>query len=572
MDQRLIGQILVDNTSLTEEQLEDALRVAKETDEFIGQVLVNMGNISEREAAICRGLQWNVPFIDLADVEIDEEAARIIPEDLMRKHTCIPITRTNGSLQVAMADPNDIRAIDQIRVRTNFEFRIEPVISLPTDIHDAISTLGDSRVRVAAELDNLLDEFDEPDAEETTPDEDDDFDLGDMEAAAGDPPVVKLVRVIITKAVQQGASDIHIQPEEDSVRIRYRVDGVLRDAMELPKSAQLPGVSRIKVMAGMKIDQKMAPQGGRIGMRLGSGAFDFRVSTLPSQFGEKVVMRILDKASVNVDLSKLGFSSQNQEQFEKLVLRPHGVVLTTGPTGCGKSTTNYAALNRINTSDKNVITAEDPVEYELAGITQCAVNEAAGMTFSSILREMLRQDPDIIMVGEIRDTETAVIATEAALTGHLVLSTLHTNDAAGAVARLVEMGVEPYLVASALSGVLAQRLVRKICVHCKVPYTPPPDALEIAGIDVEDRDNVQFFTGEGCNQCTDGYKGRTGVHELLTVDDGIRDLILRSAPSHEVREYTIEQQGMVTLKNDAISKVLQGITTLEEALTKTQNE
>ena len=436
----------------------------------------------------------------------------------------------------------------------------------------AIGGLSDKRVQVAAELENLLDEFDDPEAEETETEDASEVDFNDMEAAAGDPPVVKLVRVIITKAIEVDASDIHVQPEETHLRVRYRVDGVLRDAMELPKSAQLPGISRIKVMAGMKIDQKLKPQGGRIGMKVHGRPFDFRVSTLPSQFGEKVVMRILDKATVNVDLGKLGFSTQNQESFEKLILRPHGIVLTTGPTGSGKSTTNYAAINRINTADKNVITAEDPVEYELGGITQCAVNETAGMTFSAILREMLRQDPDIIMVGEIRDTETAVIATEAALTGHLVLSTLHTNDAAGAVARMVEMGVEPYLVASALTGVLAQRLVRRICVHCKVPFTPPMDALDIAGIEVDDRDHVQFFTGEGCNQCENGYRGRTGVHELLVSDDGIRDMILHSAPSHEIRQYAIEQQGMVTLKGDAIAKVLQGVTTLDEALTRTQNE
>jgi type IV pilus assembly protein PilB len=573
VDERLIGQILVDNTSLTQEQLDDALRVAKETDEFIGQVLVNMGYITEREAAICRGLQWDVPYVDLTEVHIEQDAAKLVPESLMRKHNCIPISRQDGTLQVAMADPNDIRAIDQIRLRTEYKYRIEPCIALPEEIANAIAGLADVRVRVAQELDGLLDQFDEPDTEEVEEeDEGEEFDLDDTEAAAADPPVVKLVRMIITRAVRQRASDIHIQPEERSVRVRYRVDGVLRDAMTVPKGAQLPAVSRIKVMAGMNIDQKLAPQGGRIAMRFGERAFDFRVSTLPSQFGEKVVMRVLDKGSVMNDLGKLGFSSQTQEAFENVILRPYGIVLATGPTGSGKSTTLYAALNRIATADKNVITAEDPVEYELPGITQCAVNQKAGMTFANILREMLRQDPDIVMVGEIRDKETAVIATEAALTGHLVLSTLHTNDAAGAVARLVEMGVEPYLVASSLAGILAQRLVRKICVHCKVPYSPPPEALEVAGIEPEDDENVQFFRGEGCNQCDEGYHGRVGLYELLVVDDEIRDLTLKGAPSHVIRQYAIEEQGMVTLKGDSISKVLQGITTLEEALTAAQDE
>ena len=573
MDQRLIGQILVDNTSLTQEQLDEALRVARETSEFIGQVLVNMGYISERESAICRGLQWNVPFVDLSEMELDPEATHLVPDSILRKFTCIPIATDNGTLKVAMSDPNDIRAIDQIRLRTNFQFRVEPLIALPDDINNAITAISDTRARVAHELDDLLGEFDDS-AEEITeqrkrPGE---FDFSDTEAAAGDPPVVKLVRMIITKAVQQRASDIHIQPEETIVRVRYRIDGVLRDAMEVPKSAQAPMVGRIKVMSGMKIDQKLAPQGGRVAMRFGDRAFDFRVSTLPGQFGEKVVMRILDKSSVQADLSRLGFSTQTQEMFEKLILRPYGIVLATGPTGCGKSTTLYGALNRINTTDKNVITVEDPVEYELSGLTQCSVNERAGMTFGSILREMLRQDPDIIMVGEVRDTETAIVATEAALTGHLVLSTLHTNDSAGAVARLVEMGVPPYLIASALSGVLAQRLVRKICVHCKVPYVPPPEALDIAGIEVDSHESVQFFRGEGCSQCEDGYRGRIGIYELLVMDDDIRELTLKQTPSHVLREIAIERQGMVTLKGDAISKVLQGITTLDEALTRTQTE
>jgi type IV pilus assembly protein PilB len=571
VDQRLIGQILVDNTSLTEEQLSDALRVAKETGEFIGQVLVNMGMITERDAVICRGLQWNVPFVDLTELEIDTDAARSIPEDVMRKHTCVAIGRNNGALQVAMSDPNDIRAIDAMRVATQFQYRVDPCIALSTDILNTINQLGDVRVRVAGELEGLLGEFDEPEIVEAEEESEGDG-LQGTESAAGDAPVVKLVRVIITKAVQQRASDIHIQPEEKFVRVRYRIDGVLRDAMRIPKSAQLPAVSRIKVISGMKIDQKLAPQGGRIGMKFSGRPYDFRVSTLPSQHGEKVVMRVLDKGSVAADLGKLGFSSQVQEQFEKLIMRPHGIVLTTGPTGSGKSTTLYAALARINTSDKNTITAEDPVEYEMSGLTQCAVNQQAGMTFSAILREMLRQDPDIIMVGEIRDRETAVIATEAALTGHLVLSTLHTNDAAGAIPRLVEMGVEPYLVASAMSGVLAQRLVRKICPHCKAPYTPPPDALAISGIQLEDVEHAQFYTGEGCGQCDEGYRGRIGIYELLTVDEHVREMTLSGEPSHVIRAHAIEQQGMVTLKGDAIAKVLQGITTLEEALAKTRDD
>jgi type IV pilus assembly protein PilB len=350
------------------------------------------------------------------------------------------------------------------------------------------------------------------------------------------------------------------------------VDGLLRDEMNVPRWAVPYLTSRIKIMSGMKIDEKRAPQGGRIGLTVGGRDYDFRASTLPGQFGEKIVLRILDKTSIALGLNKLGFSHDMQEQLESLITRPHGIILVTGPTGSGKSTTLYSALQKINTPEKNILTVEDPVEYEVEGLTQANVNERAGMAFSTILREMLRQDPDVIMVGEIRDSETAKIATEAALTGHLVLSTLHTNDAPSAVARLVEMGVEPFLVASSLIGVLAQRLVRRICARCREQYEPPQEALDLIGLTREDADGVTFYKARGCDHCFDGYRGRIGIYELLPVSDPVRDMVLSRKPAHEIAEYAMRNLGMVTLHQDARAKVLQGITTIEEAYRHTQAE
>ncbi len=565
LNPEIIGQILVDNTSLTQEQLQEALRIAEDTNEFIGRVLVNLGYITEKENAICLGMQWGVPFVDLEETEVNEEAARLVPESMMRRHKCIPIDVNGGKLTVAMSDPINILAIDQIRVHTNYEYEIEPVIATDEDIMAAIARLTSAQARVTEALQSVLDQMPDEDVgvEEQRPLEE--LSLDEAEFLSGEPPVVKLVSMSIGRAVRQGASDIHVQPEEREVRVRYRIDGMLRDEMSIPKSAQAAVISRIKVMANMKIDQKMAPQGGRIGLIIGGRDYDFRVSTLPGQWGEKVVMRILDRSSISVGLSKLGFSSETLQEFERMITRAYGIILVTGPTGSGKSTTLYSALERINTPEKNILTVEDPVEYEVPGLTQCQVNERAGMTFSSVLREMLRQDPDIIMVGEIRDRETAVIATEAALTGHLVLSTLHTNDSAGAVSRLIEMGVEPFLVSSSVIGVLAQRLVRKICQRCRQAYTPPREAFELVGLNAEDHADVVFYHGRGCDFCHDGYRGRTGIYELLPIDATIRDMILQRAPAHRIQQHAIENFHMTTLQGDVINKVLQGTTTLEEA-------
>jgi type IV pilus assembly protein PilB len=387
---------------------------------------------------------------------------------------------------------------------------------------------------------------------------------------ADEAPIVRLVNLIIGQATRDGASDIHIQPEENRVRVRLRIHGILHDVMSFPKTVQASLISRFKVMSNLDIAERRIPQDGRMSLvnKSSGKAYDFRVSTLPGVNGEKAVLRILDKSSILTGLSSLGFSTNNLERFEDLVSRSYGIVLVTGPTGSGKSTTLYAALNKINSPEKNILTIEDPVEYQLRGLTQIHVNVKAGLTFSSGLRSFLRQDPDIIMVGEIRDSETAIIATESALTGHLVLSTLHTNDAPGAVTRLIEMGVEPFLVASTVIGVLAQRLVRTICDRCKEEFTPPESPVIKMGMEFDPSNPPKLYRGVGCNMCRNtGYRGRTGIFELFIVSDEIRDLILKSSPSHIIAEVA-RRDGMVTLREDAIQKITQGVTTLEETMTQ----
>jgi type IV pilus assembly protein PilB len=380
-----------------------------------------------------------------------------------------------------------------------------------------------------------------------------------------DAPVVRLASLVIRQAIKDKASDIHIQPEVARVRVRFRIDGILHDVMSVPKKVQAPLVSRIKVMADMDIAEKRAPQDGRISLKVGGREYDFRVSTNPGVNGEKVVMRILDKRGVQVTLNQLGIPAPMLEEFDGLINRSYGIITVVGPTGSGKTTTLYSVLNRLNSPEKNILTIEDPVEYQLPGLTQTQVNVRAGVTFATALRSFLRQDPDIILVGEIRDAETALIATEAALTGHLVFSTLHTNDAPSTVGRMIEMGIEPFLVASSVIGVLAQRLVRVICPECKESYAPPVEAFRRLNLAM-DQESVTFYRGQGCDRCRhSGYRGRIGVFELMLVDDPIRELVLKKAPAHRIRDEALEV-GMTTLKHDAMQKVLEGVTTMEEAL------
>jgi type IV pilus assembly protein PilB len=395
-------------------------------------------------------------------------------------------------------------------------------------------------------------------------DKEDDPSVEELRGMVDEAPVVKLSNLILSQAATDGASDIHVEPTKEGIRVRYRMDGVLHETMQLPKKVQASLISRIKIMANMDIAEKRAPQDGRISLMVSGKQFDYRVSTLPSQWGEKVVLRILDKSAISIGLHKLGILPKTLEQLELLIQKTYGIILVTGPTGSGKSTTLYSCLSKLNSPEKNILTIEDPVEYELPGITQVGVNPKAGLTFASGLRCMLRQDPNIIMLGEIRDGETATIAVEAALTGHLVLSTLHTNDAPGAIPRLLDMGVEPFLVANALMGVIGQRLVRTICAGCKTAYQPPMDAVRRLGLNVEGEQQIKFYRGMGCEKCKGtGYKGRQGIYELMVVSDEVRELTLAHESGPKLRDAAI-RNGMITMRNDAIEKILLGVTTLEE--------
>jgi type IV pilus assembly protein PilB len=551
---------------VSDEQLRQALDVQRETREPLAQILVTMGLIGEKEKVRILGRQWGIPFVDLAERQIDRELLKLVPHHLLQRWKAVPIDRSGARLVVAMSNPLDVYAIDQMRLVTGMD--IESVIASAEDISQALGQSASAREELQGALQDMSQEFGEPSdiqVEAGAKEGEDDVSLDQLREMVDDAPVVRLVNLIVHQALRDKASDIHVQPEASRVRIRYRIDGILHDVMTVPKKAQAPLVSRIKVMADLDIAEKRAPQDGRISLRTASGEYDFRVSTNPGVHGEKVVMRILDKRGVQVRLDQLGIPNIMMEDFEALINRSYGIIAVTGPTGSGKSTTLYSALNVLNSPEKNILTIEDPVEYQLPGLTQTQVNVRAGVTFASALRTFLRQDPDIILVGEVRDPETALIATESALTGHLVFSTLHTNDAPTAVARLIEMGIEPFLVASAVIGVLAQRLVRVICPECKESYTPPVEAFRRLNLAM-DLESVTFYRGQGCERCRhSGYRGRIGVFELMLITNHLRELILRKAPTHELRQAGLEG-GMITLRQDAMQKILEGITTMEEAL------
>ncbi|MBN1459143.1 MAG: Flp pilus assembly complex ATPase component TadA [Armatimonadetes bacterium] len=566
METRTVADIVREVTEISDEQLRQALDVQKETREPLAQVLVNMGLITEKEKVRVLGRQWGIPFVDLTDRKIEPEVLKAIPHHLLQRWKAVPIDRNGPRLVVAMVNPLDVYAIDQMRLVAGAD--IESVIASAEDISAALGESMSAREELAGALQDMGDEFGTDPSEiqvEERESDDEDVSIDQLREMMEDAPVVRLANLIIHQALRDKASDIHIQPEATRLRVRYRIDGVMHDAMTVPKKAQAPLISRIKVMADLDIAEKRAPQDGRISLKVAGSEYDFRVSSNPGVNGEKVVMRILDKKGVQVRLDQLGIPNVMMDDFDGLINRSYGIITVTGPTGSGKSTTLYSVLNQLNSPEQNILTIEDPVEYQLPGLTQTQVNVRAGVTFASALRTFLRQDPDIILVGEIRDPETALIATEAALTGHLVFSTLHTNDAPTAVARLIEMGIEPFLVASSVIGVLAQRLVRVICPECKEAYTPPVEAFRRLNLSM-DLESVTFYRGRGCERCRQtGYKGRIGVFELMLVSNHLRELILRKAPTHELRQAALES-GMVTLRQDAMQKILEGITTMEEAL------
>src|SRR6186997_1543108 len=545
-----LGQILIELGMITPEQLEQALEEHRRTPKSIGRVLIDMGMIKEGDLVRALAEQVGLEFVDLAEHPIDPTATTLLPEALARRYRAIPIGERDGKLLVAMSDPANVYALDDIRTITNRD--VQPLVATAGDVERAIQKFAGMDGQVEA-LANVAADAIEGEEEQ-------------MEAALEDAPIVKLVNAIMTQAVGDRASDVHIEPAERNVRIRFRVDGVLHEPMPpAPKNIQGGLISRLKVMADLNIAERRVPQDGRISMKVGGRALDLRVATLPTVHGEKVVIRVLDKSNALLRLEDLGFLEESYKQFSKSFKKPYGAILVTGPTGSGKSTTMYSTLNILNEEDKNIITVEDPVEYRLAGVNQMQVNPKAGLTFAAALRSILRADPDIVLIGEIRDKETATIAIEAALTGHLVLSSLHTNDAPSAISRLVEMEVETFLVASAIDAVVAQRLFRVLCERCKEAYKPEHAELLAAGYpDWLIPEIETLYRPVGCAACSNtGYRGRMGLYEVMPMTEEIERLTVERASAESIKTVAI-QQGMITLRDDGLEKVRMGITSIEE--------
>lgn len=557
-----LGELLLDAKKLTEKDLLRALTEQKKYGDKLGKVIVKLGMLSEKEIIDTVSKQLNIPIIDLKELEIPEDVVTLITTDIAKNSMVIPVMRRHNVLKLAMVDPLDIDAMDNVARMVKME--IEPLIVTEDELKQALEKYYGLKTIVEETLDRIKEQALTLEKDEKDEDEDERISMDLVE----EEPVVRFVNSLLAQALADNASDIHVEPSKNIMRVRMRVDGRLRDVPSPDKKMFLPIVSRIKILAGIDIARTRTPQDGRFNIRESSREVGVRVSTFPTIHGEKVVLRLLDKSTALYGIDNLGFLRDDKEKIKSVLKRPYGFILSTGPTGSGKSTTLYAILNHINSPEKNIITIEDPVEYTLDGLAQAQVNPRAGMTFESGLRSILRQDPDIIMVGEIRDRETANIAVHSALTGHLVLSTLHTNDAASAVTRLVEMGIEPFLVTSSVTCVIGQRLLRKICPECKESYYPTPSVHRTFQI----REDVLLYRGKGCPACKyKGYRGRTGVYEVLVMDDELRELIISKAPS-EVLKKKAHEKGMRVMRDDAIMKVLFGTTTLEEALNVVQEE
>jgi len=595
-----LGQILIASSIISEEQLKQALTVQKKEGGRLGTNLVKLGFITEEKLVAFLSKQYGVPAINLADYKVDSAVLKLIPADMAKKYLIMPVARVGATLTIAMADPSNVFAIDDVKFMTGYN--VEVVVASESAIIGAITTYylgkGESMLAAASSSsptsssiqakdytlgdEDLADStfdggFEEPsvnvdefdkivgsalDNVDVLEEKEDSEIVKEVEA-----PIVKLVNGIFVNAIKSGASDIHVEPYENSLRVRYRVDGVMYTVMNLPTKIKAALTSRIKIMSKLDIAERRLPQDGRIKLKLGKKRdIDFRVSVLPCLFGEKTVLRLLDKGNLQVDLTKLGFEQAALDDFMEALNKPYGMLLVTGPTGSGKTTTLYSALNYLNKPDTNIMTAEDPVEFNFMGINQVQVKEEIGLTFASALRSFLRQDPDIIMVGEIRDFETAEIGVKAALTGHLVLSTLHTNDAPGTISRLLNMGIEPFLVSSSVILILAQRLARRICAQCKEEEKLPEAALIKAGFPENEAKSLKCFKGKGCPACNGtGYKGRVALYEVMPIKDELKELILEGASTSEVKKASI-RLGMKTLRMSGITKVAEGVTTLEEVM------
>jgi len=578
-----LGQMLVEKGLISPQQLREALEAQKQSDLRIGEILVGLGYLDRRALYETLAQQLRVPFIDLEQADVDPNVAGLVPRDLAEKYQCIPIGRGDGTIRVAMAEPGNVMAEDDLRAR--LQVPVESLLADPEAIQAAINaTYGEgggaaaaggggggggfgtdmSEVEALAEsvrdsgLLGVQDTDDETSEGQVVTDR--------MADLAEEAPIIRMAKVLIQRAIQERASDIHIEPERDGLRIRYRIDGVLHEVMRVPKYVHAPLTSRFKIMSNMNIAEHRVPQDGRIHVRHQGREYDLRVSCVPTTHGEKVVMRILDVQSVLIGLDKLGLMADHEAVVQRLIRQPNGMILSTGPTGSGKTTTQYAILNTINSVEINILTIEDPVEYQLDGIYQVHVNRKAGLTFAVALKYFLRQDPDVILVGEIRDLETAEIAIQASLTGHLVLSTLHTNDAPSTVTRLVDMGVEPFLISSSVIASISQRLARRICPHCKEPYQPRRDLLLGFGFDPDAPENkdVVFYHGRGCDKCRNtGYLGRIAVFELMEMNAELAELVAKRATHGQIREAAIAS-GMKTLAQDGFRKVLDGLTTVDD--------
>lgn len=560
-EKKSLGESLIEEGIITAEQLKQAQTEEKRSGLRLRQVLVKMGFIAEEDLVSFLSTKLGLPRIELGNYLIEPKIIELIPETLARKYELIPVLKIGNRLTCAMVDPWNVFALDEVRMKTNLI--IEPAVATEAEIKKAL----DEHYGAKGTMEEVIKSIDE---EKLGFEEGKEVDLKKLEDVVEEPVVIKLVNLIIMKAIKEGASDIHIEPEEEVLKTRFRVDGMLHEISSPPKHLQSAIISRLKIMANLDIAERRVPQDGRFNIKMEGKQIDVRVSCMPAIYGENVVLRLLDVSSALLGLKDLGFSKEVLEKYQKLIIRAHGIILVTGPTGSGKTTTLYASLDKINTVEKNIITIEDPVEYRLEGIRQIQINPKVNLTFASGLRSMLRQDPDVIMVGEIRDFETAEIAIQAALTGHLVFSTLHTNDAAGAITRLIDMKAEPFLVSSSAIGVLAQRLVRKICLGCKEKYTPTKEALEDIGLSQDEK--IDFYRGKGCPKCMNtGYKGRIAIFELMVLDDSIRNLIIAKTPAEEIRKQAIAS-GMVTLMDNGIRKIKEGLTTVEEVLRVTQEQ
>jgi type IV pilus assembly protein PilB len=565
-----LGEILVKESLITQDQLQKALEFQRANGGKLGSCLTKMGYITDDDITGVLSRQYGVPSINLKYYEIDPNVIRLIPQDTALRYQVVPLSRVGSVLTIAMTDPTNVFAMDDVKFMTGFN--VEPVVASESAIADAISRFYGGAHGNGEELSNLMKDLVDEELELAS--DEAELDAASLEKAAEEAPIIKLVNLILTDSVKRGASDIHLEPYETELRVRFRIDGMLQTVMSPPLKVKDAITSRMKIMAKLDIAEKRLPQDGRIMIKYKAAdgkkkELDFRVSTVPTLYGEKIVLRLLDKENLRLDMTKLGFESESLVKFERSILKPYGMVLVTGPTGSGKTNTLYSSVARLNQVDTNIMTAEDPVEFQLGGINQVQMKEQIGLNFAAALRAFLRQDPNIILVGEIRDFETAEIAVKAALTGHLVLSTLHTNDAPSTISRLMNMGIEPFLVATSVNLICAQRLVRRICSNCKEELEVPPQVLIDAGYSEAESKTTKIYHGKGCNICNKGgYKGRTGLYEVMEINDELRELILVGASALELKKKAVEQ-GMLTLRRSGLVKMAAGMTTMEEVLRET---